>query len=101
MSNRKQTSKVRLSGLVREARAGLIPASDDLARERRLRANRTMRIIRTVKTYSGSVARVSDGLAITNIIADLRHYCDCRGLAFKKLDRAAYTLYSKDADGAA
>jgi hypothetical protein len=96
MPNRRQVNKPRRVNLVVEARAGLIPASDDMADEIRARTNLTARIIHTIKPYLGSVTRVSDDLAITNILSDLRHYCDCRGLAFKKLDRAAYALYSKE-----
>ena len=98
MSNRKQISNARRIDLVREARAGLIPASDDVADERRVRTNHTARIIRTAKTYLGSATHVSDDLAITNILADLRHYCDCKDLAFKKLDRAAHTLHLEDVE---
>jgi hypothetical protein len=89
-------NKPRRANPVVKARAGLIPASDDAADEIRARTNLTVRIIRTVKPYLGSVRRVSDDLAITNILSDLRHYCDCRGLAFEKLDRAAYQLYSEE-----
>jgi hypothetical protein len=89
-------NKRRRANPVVEARAGLIPASDDAADEIRARTNLTVRIIRTVKPYLGSRRRVSDDLAITNILSDLRHYCDFRGLAFEKLDRAAYQLYSEE-----
>lgn len=99
MPNRKRMSTSRRVNLLLDARAGLIPASDDIAEERRLRANRIECIVRTVKAHLGSVARVSDGLAITNILADLRHYCDGRGLALKKLAKAAYALYLDDRIG--
>ncbi len=96
MPNRRQKNKPRRTDLVIEARAGLISASDDTADEIRVRTNRTARIIHTAKTYLGSVKRVSDGLAITNILSNLRHYCECRGLAYKKLDRAACALYLEE-----
>jgi hypothetical protein len=96
MPNRRQKNKSRRVNPVAEARAGLIPASDDVADEIRARTNLTLRIIRTVKPYLGSARRVSDDLAITNILSDLRHYCDSRGLAFEKLDRAANQLYSEE-----
>ena len=96
MPNRRQRNKPRRVNLMIEARAGLISASDDMADEGRVRTNLTARIIRTVKPYLGSVTRVSDDLAITNILSELRHYCDCRGLAFKKLDRAACALYLEE-----
>jgi hypothetical protein len=101
MPNRKQTSNAPRTNLLREARAGLIPASDDIADEKQARTNRTARIILTAKSYLGSVARVSDELAIRDILADLRHYCDCTGLVFEKLDRAAYALYLEDTDRSA
>ena len=99
MPKRKETSDPRRIDLVRKARAGLIPASDDIADERRARMNHTTRVIRIVKTYTGSVSRVSDDQAITSILADLRHYCNCRGLSFKRLDRAAYALFLDDPVG--
>lgn len=102
MPKRRQISKARRVDLMREARAGLIPASDDIADEKRARTNRTARIIRIVKPYSGPVARVSDEQAITNILAVLRHYCDSKGLPFRKFHTAAYALYLEDkADEAA
>jgi hypothetical protein len=93
MPNRRQQYKVRHAYLMVDARAGLISASDDILNERRVRTIRTARIIRTVKPYLGSVKRVSDELAIANILADLRHYCDCAGLAFGRLQKAAQALY--------
>ena len=96
MPNKKLKTKLRRVNPVVEARAGLIPASDDMADEMRARTSLTARIVRSVKPYLGSMRRVSDDLAITNIISDLRHYCDRRGLAFNKLDRAAYALYSEE-----
>jgi hypothetical protein len=87
---------------VREARAGLIPKSDDMRDEIRTRTNQTARIIRTAKAHLGSVTRVSEEQAITSILADLRHYCDCKGLAFRKLHEIAHALYLGDkADEAA
>ncbi len=44
----------------------------------------------------GSATCISDDLAITNILADLKHYCDCKGLAFGKLQRAAYAFYLEE-----
>lgn len=96
MPNKRLKNKPCRANPIVEARAGLIPASDDIADEIRARTELTARIIRTVKPYLGSAGRVSDDLAITNILSDLRHYCDCRRLAFKKLDRAAYELYLEE-----
>jgi hypothetical protein len=102
MSNRRRMTNVRRIDLVREARAGLIPESDNLAEERLARMNLTERVIRSVKPYLGSLGRVSDDQAITDILASLRHYCDCKGLAFRKLDNAASALYVEEkADEAA
>lgn len=93
-----QRNKSRRNNSVIEARAGLIPASDDMVNEIRVRTNLTARMIRTVKPYLGSVARVSDDLAITSILSDLRHYCDRRNLAFRNLDAAARALYLEEKD---
>lgn len=95
-TNKRRKNKPPRVNLVVKARAGLIPASDDMADEIRARTNLTARIIRTVKPSLGSATCVSDDLAITNILSDLRHYCDCRGLAFKKLNKAACALYSEE-----
>jgi len=96
MSERRRISKTRRIDLVREARAGLIPKSDDTADEIHTRTNRTRRIIRTAKTYLGSVTRVSEEQAITSILADLRHYCDSQGLGFHKFHKSALALYLED-----
>jgi hypothetical protein len=89
-------SNKRRNDLVREARAGMIPESDNIANEIRTRTSQTARIIRTAKTYLGSVTAVSDELAITDILADLRHYCDYKGLAFRKLHTAAHAQYMEN-----
>lgn len=93
MPKRKQMSNARL---VREARAGLIPESDNIANEVRIRTNRTAQIVRTARAYLGSMKRVSEKHAIADILADLRHYCDCKSLPFRKLDKAAHALYMGD-----
>lgn len=81
---------------VREARAGLITEFDDIADEIRVRTNRMARVIRTVKRSLGSVAKVSEEEAITDILADLRHYCDVSGMSFRKLHTAARARYVDD-----
>jgi hypothetical protein len=78
---------------VREGRAGLIPASDAIVAEKQARLDRASRIIRTVKPFLGSVTRVSDDHAMTNVLAYLRHYCDHKSLAFSKLGAEARRLY--------
>jgi hypothetical protein len=80
--------------LVREARAGLIPASDDIADEKRARTEGTRRMIRAAKAYVGT--RASEDQVITSILADVRHYCDLKGLKFRKIDRAARALYLEE-----
>jgi hypothetical protein len=93
MRNNEQLSNARRAALILEARAGLIPASDEIAEEHRARMDR---IGRTVKSYAMLVTAGSgdwDDLAITDILADLRHYCDSKGLAFHELDKAAYEHY--------
>lgn len=96
MPNRKQQKKTGRLNLTIRARCGLISASDDVVNERGVRTKRTARIIRIVKPFLGSVNRVPDDLAIANILADLRHYCDCRGLAFGKLQKTAHALYLEE-----
>ena len=84
----------RRSALVLEARAGLIPASDDIEDE--LDA-RVARIGRALRTYTER-APGPDDLTITDILHDLRHYCDSRALEFDRLDTAAYTDYLEYVD---
>ncbi len=96
MTMRKRSIEERQDRLVREARAGLIPASDDLLDDVRARTNRTARMVGTAKSHLGSVKRVSEEHAIRNILADLRHYCDYKGLQFDELDAAADAIYLGD-----
>ena len=96
MPNNRQVNDSRRSALVLEARAGLIPTSDDVADERQVRMDR---IGSTVKAYAKMARGGSgdcDAWAITNILADLRHHCDSKGLAFHELDAAAYGHYLED-----
>jgi dihydroorotase len=96
MPNTRKQSRLRVVNLMIEAPARVIFASDDMTDEIRLRTNQTGATIHAEKTILGSVASVSDDLAITNILSDLRHYCDSKGLAFKKLDKAARALYLEE-----
>lgn len=89
-------SEARRIAFVRKARAGLIPASDAIAAEKRARLDHASRIIRTVKPFLGTATRVSDDYAITNILAYLRHYCDQKDLAFSKLGVEARRLYLEE-----
>jgi hypothetical protein len=89
-------SDARRIAFVREARAGLIPASDAIVAEKRARLDCALRVIRAVKPLLGSATRVSDDHAITNILAYLRHYCDHKGRAFSKLGAEARRLYLEE-----
>jgi hypothetical protein len=89
MPTKNQLKNRRSIALILEARAGLIPASDYIENE--LNA-RTACIGRTVRAYA-RMAHDPDDIAITDILQDLRHYCDSKGLAFDKLDAAAHDCY--------
>jgi hypothetical protein len=97
MASKKRSSDARHSALVIEARAGLIPESDWIAAEVRARVDRTARISRVVKSHARLLTGGSDALAISEILADLRHYCDSKGLAFEELDAAACENYEDEA----
>lgn len=74
---------------VSDARAGLIPGSDDIADEHKTRLDRVVWLIRTMRPYTGQTKRVTEDLVITDILADLRYYCACMDLPFDRLDAAA------------
>jgi len=93
MPNKKQLSNAQRAALILEARSGLIPASDDIEDE--LNA-RTAHIARALRAYA-KLTRGRDDLAITDILHDLRHYCDSKALAFDELATAAYEYYLEDA----
>jgi hypothetical protein len=95
-NSRKRTIKTRRINLESERGRGLIPASDNIENERHARTKLTLRIIATVKPYLGSAKRVSDDLAIANILANLRHYCDLKGMAFGKIQKAARQFYFEE-----
>jgi hypothetical protein len=91
MPNKKHLSNVHHPAHVLAARAGLIPASDHIENELNLQA---ARIGRSVSAYARRKSR--HDLAITDILQDLRHYCDSKGLAFHELDAAAHEYYLED-----
>jgi hypothetical protein len=93
MANRKQAKTVNEIWHMLRTTGTINFACHALDKEKRVRTNRTARILRSVKTNLGSVARVSDENAITDILADLRLYCDSKGLAFRKLSTAANAIY--------
>ena len=79
----------RCNARVLDARAGLIPASDDIEDELDARVARVGRAVRVYAERNGD----RDELAIIDILHGLRHYCDRKALAFDELDRAAYGDY--------
>jgi|SRR5277367_3197651 len=79
----------RQAALILEARAGLIPESDWIAEEARARINRTAQLSRVVVSHAKRLTNGSVGLAVTEILTDLRHYCDAKGLVFEELDAVA------------
>ena len=92
MPNKKYLNTLHHPAHVLEARAGIIPASYYVEHELNVR---TARIGRTVRTYAQR-ERGRHDLAITNILQDLRHYCNKQGLAFQELDTVAEAYYGKD-----
>jgi hypothetical protein len=99
MTNRRRRNKARWRELVIEARAGLIPECDDVEDEIRARMKRTARVVRILKGHARLPTCGSEDQAVTDLIADLRHYCHCQGLSFHKLDRAGYALYLEEKMG--
>jgi hypothetical protein len=71
-----------------EARAGLSFTSDHVKNE--LFAS-TSRIAPTVQLCAKS--RPGQSVAITDMLTDLRHYCDTSGLSFDELDALACENY--------
>ena len=97
MPSKKLSNNTRRAALTLEARAGLLPESDWVAKEVRARMDRTARIGRVVNSHARLLTRGSDGLAISEMLAGLRHYCDSKGLAFEELDAAACENYQDEA----
>ena len=85
MRKEKMVSNTRRVAFVHDARAGLSPESENIENEVRTRTVQTARIIRIAKSSLGSVTNISDEQAITNILADLRHYCECQGLGVSQI----------------
>jgi hypothetical protein len=98
MPNRRKLYNRRRVAIVREARAGLIPEPDDMIYGKQARMYRAVRVEDTVKGYARAMTCGLQGLAITNILADLRQYCDCHSLDFRRLDVAASALYLDESD---
>jgi hypothetical protein len=96
MTKTKQKRKQSQVNSLRDLSGGINYAANVLAEEGRARLSRVERLIRIVKAYLGSVERVTDAQAITDLLADLRHYCDCKGLEFSDLDEAAIEEYEDE-----
>jgi len=90
MPNRKRLRVADTAALIVRARAGVICASDHVAAE--LLAA-TSSIARTIRAHAKSAKPVPEDRAITNILIDLRHYCDSKGLVFDELNAAAEERY--------
>ena len=80
------------SAIVFEARAGLIPASDDEADERKARLRHALHLISMMRPYTGQSSRVPEDIVITDILADLRCYCAWKNLSFDTLSRASSSV---------
>src|SRR5260370_927551 len=90
MSNRKRQKVTGRSALIVKARAGVIFASDYVGAE--LLAA-TSSVARAVKAYAKFGKPGPDDRAITDILVDLRRYCDSKGLVFEELNAAAEEHY--------
>ena len=91
MSKKRRLKRTRHIDPRVEARGGLISAFDDLEDERRARINCVEPVVRAWKVHVGRHA--SEDLVITDILAELRYYCDCKGVDFDILAAAAYERY--------
>lgn len=96
MLKKTQSKKARRNSLMTEARAGLIPASDDVLAEIHARLHRTAQTVRTVNVRAKRVGFGSDRGAIAAMLADLRHYCENIGMEFRELDRVANEIYEEE-----
>jgi hypothetical protein len=76
--------------LIAKARARVILTSDNI-RSELLAA--TSRIALAIRAYSKSAKPGRDDQAITDILVDLRHFCDSKGLVFDDLNAAAVEHY--------
>lgn len=77
------------SKLVATARAGIIPASDDIEDEAEARLNHAAHLIRTMRRIAPYTSHANEQLVLTEILADLRYHCATKGLPFEELDAAA------------
>lgn len=92
-----ETEQNRARGhLVRDARAGLIPESDSVADEIRARMKIGAGTLLSLAANAERPSGTSENRAITEIPADLRHYCDLKGYAYDELDTAETELYESE-----
>lgn len=54
------------------------------------------RFTRAIKTYTDQQGVENARVAIQDILADARHYCDTAGLAYHELDRRAHAIYNDE-----
>lgn len=60
------------------------------------RARRAQDALNGGNYHEGST---DDPTAVVDLLADLRHFCDARGLDFAELDMSAYSHYIKEPKG--
>jgi hypothetical protein len=91
MLSSKQRKIDNLSAEAREARAGIVFASDHVTGE--LCAS-IAQITPTLEAYSKGRSHL--GAAIIDMLIDLRHYCDSKGLSFEDLETEASERYREE-----
>jgi len=91
MPYKKTSNAATRLAIVLEARAGLAFASDHVAKELHAATSRIAPAVRTYARQTGPEHR-----AITDMLVDLRHYCDSKGLAFEKLNAEAHAHYQDE-----
>jgi hypothetical protein len=93
MPSKEQLKNIRAEALlIKKARAGVIPASDNIEAELELYV---ARIGRTVNAHA-KFRHGDEALAISDILHELRHYCDSKCLAFGELNARAHEYYLED-----
>lgn len=93
MTKRTWRRDLNCTSAVRKARAGLIPASDAILHEAQARLRDAERVVGAARKHLGSAALASNDYVITDILTDLRHYCDHNSLAFDQLSATAEAFY--------
>ena len=92
MPNQEQLKNAGREALIAEARAGIRFESDNIEAE--LNAC-VARISRTVRAYR-KASHSGEADAISDVLHDLRCYCDSKSLVFSELDAAACAYYLED-----